>query len=66
MDTGGIYSAMPSVISGGSGTSFPMKILFRNSLPFIVLGIKCKDTAISLIMDMALSLTVSVFTGQSP
>ena len=45
MGTGGVYSAIPLVISDGSGINLPKKILLKNSLPFIVFGIRWSETA---------------------
>lgn len=33
--TGGMYPAIPSLISEGRGIDLPKKILFRNSLPLL-------------------------------
>jgi len=40
MEVGGIYSVIPSVISLGKGINLPKKILFKNSFPFMVFGMR--------------------------
>jgi len=55
MGTGALYSAIPSLISGGNGINLPKKTLFKNSLPFIVFGMRRRATAILLMVAIASS-----------